>query len=246
MKQNIYDNPEFFNQYKALRDSGINYNEFIEQPAVKSLITSLKGKTVLDLGCGAGNFAKYCVENGAAQVVGLDISEKMINKAKRDNTHGKITYIRMPMEDFELSGEQFDIVTSSLAINYIKDYNGIIAKVSRFLKAGGECIISMEHPISTARKAKDNWITDEKGQRLHYAVDHYQEEGERSREWFVDNVIVYHRTFSTIINTFIDHGLMIERVLEPLPTAEGLEKMPKTINERRRPSFLVIKARKKY
>lgn len=37
MKQNIYDNPEFFNQYKALRQRPTNYNRLLEQPTMKSL-----------------------------------------------------------------------------------------------------------------------------------------------------------------------------------------------------------------
>ena len=56
MKQNVYDNPNFFKNYTALRESGINANDFIEQPAIKSLILCLKGKSVLDLGCGDGHF----------------------------------------------------------------------------------------------------------------------------------------------------------------------------------------------
>lgn len=244
MKQNIYDNPEFFDQYMALRESGLNYNEFVEQPAIKSLITSLQDKIVLDVGCGTGNFAKYCVEKGAKQVIGVDISEKMIARAKSENYHDCIEYICMPIEDFQLADQQFDLIVSSLAIHYIKDYESIIAKISRFLKKNGEFIFSTEHPVTTARKAPNNWI-EENGNRLYYAVDHYQEEGQRCHQWFVDNVIVYHRTISTMINTLIDHGLMIEKVLEPQATAEGLEKLPKLVNERRRPSFLVIKTRKK-
>lgn len=52
MKQNIYDNSTFFKDYINLRESGITYNDFIEQPAIKSMISNLKGKSVLDLGCG--------------------------------------------------------------------------------------------------------------------------------------------------------------------------------------------------
>lgn len=65
MKQNIYDNQTFFKEYISLRDSGVTYNDFVEQPAIKSLISNLEGKTVLDLGCGTGQFARYCIENGA-------------------------------------------------------------------------------------------------------------------------------------------------------------------------------------
>jgi len=56
MKQNIYDNDIFFRSYTSLRKTGVTYYDFVEQPAIKSAISSLNGKTVLDLGCGSGQF----------------------------------------------------------------------------------------------------------------------------------------------------------------------------------------------
>lgn len=49
MKQNIYDNQIFFNGYTSLREGGVTYNDFVEQPSIKSTITNLKGKSILDL-----------------------------------------------------------------------------------------------------------------------------------------------------------------------------------------------------
>jgi 2-polyprenyl-3-methyl-5-hydroxy-6-metoxy-1,4-benzoquinol methylase len=54
MKQNIYDNDIFFKNYTSMRKTGVTFNDFVEQPAIKSAISSLNGKTVLDLGCGNG------------------------------------------------------------------------------------------------------------------------------------------------------------------------------------------------
>lgn len=53
--QNIFDNPTFFDGYKALRDGECNANDLIEQPAMRKLIPDLSGKSVLDLGCGYGH-----------------------------------------------------------------------------------------------------------------------------------------------------------------------------------------------
>jgi len=41
--------------------------------------------------------------------------------------------------------------------------------------------------------------------------------GERKTRWFVDNVIIYHRTFSEILNSLIQAGFVIEKMIEPLP-----------------------------
>ncbi|WP_052256530.1 bifunctional 2-polyprenyl-6-hydroxyphenol methylase/3-demethylubiquinol 3-O-methyltransferase UbiG [Salinicoccus sp. YB14-2] len=244
MKQNIYDNPVFFKEYVSLRDSGISYNDFVEQPAIKSLMPAIKGEYILDLGCGTGHFAKYCIDKGASKVIGVDISKNMIHRAMKDNEHNKIEYICMPIEELELPGQKFDLIISSLAIHYIENYSKLIARIRSLLKEGGELIFSTEHPIVTARKESDNWVRDDEGNRLHWALDNYQEEGKRAHNWYVDDVVIYHRTISTLMNTLLENGFIIDKVLEPQSIPAGLEKMPKIVNEGRRPSFIVIKSRK--
>ncbi|WP_339228061.1 methyltransferase domain-containing protein [Oceanobacillus sp. FSL K6-2867] len=244
MKQNIYDNPIFFSKYIALRDSGITYNDFVEQPAIKSLMPDLTDKRVLDLGCGTGHFAAYCVENGAASVLGIDISRNMIEEAKKRNIHQKIEYICSPIEDVDLPNKTFDIVISSLAVHYIENYSKLIQKINRVLNENGQFVFSTEHPFITARKEMNNWVLNENGEKLHWALDNYQEEGRRDHTWYVDGVVVYHRTISTLINTLISNGFVVERLIEPQAMSEGLEKMPKLINEKRRSSFILLRSKK--
>ena len=87
MEQNIYDNPEFFSGYYELRSRSDNYNELLEQPAMANLLPDLHGKSVLDLGCGFGRNCADFVHRGARRVVGIDISEKMLNAATVSYTH---------------------------------------------------------------------------------------------------------------------------------------------------------------
>lgn len=224
----------------------MTYNDFIEQPAIKSAISSLKGKTVLDLGCGNGQFAKYCLDNGALKIIAVDISMNMIEQANKENKHDRIEYICSPIEDLELENQKFDLIISSLMAHYIENYAELIEKVASLLSTNGEFIFSTEHPIVTARKEMDNWIIDESGHKLHWGLDNYQEEGKREQHWYIDGVIKYHRTISTLINTLINSGLLLEKIIEPQAIPIGLEQMPKLINEKRRPSFIVIMARKRF
>ncbi|MFS0879708.1 class I SAM-dependent methyltransferase [Metabacillus niabensis] len=244
MKQNIYDNDIFFNSYISMRKTGVTYNDFVEQPAIKSTISSLNGKTVLDLGCGNGQFSKYCVDNGALKVTAVDISKNMIELAKKENNHDKIDYICTPIEDLEVKNQKFDIIISSLMVHYIEDYTRLIEKIVSLLNTNGEFIFSTEHPIVTARKEMNNWIIDEDGNKLHWGLDNYQEEGKREEHWYIEGVVKYHRTISTLINTLINSGLVLEKIIEPQAIPIGLEKMPKLEDEKRRPSIIVIKARK--
>jgi len=53
-----------------------------------------------------------------------------------------------------------------------------------------------------------------------------------------------HRTFATLINGLLDAGLVIERVVEPMPDEPWLRSHPQAGDERRRPMFLLVRARK--
>ncbi|NMH70981.1 class I SAM-dependent methyltransferase [Bacillus sp. RO3] len=245
MKQNIYDDPTFFQAYMNLRKSGETYNDYLEQPAMKEELTDLGGKSVLDLGCGTGGLAKFCVENGAISVVGVDISKKMINQALKENQDDRIQYVCGPIEDFKGPPASFDLIVSSLALHYIEDYDTLIRQLHTFLKPGGVFIFSTEHPVVTARKTMKNWWRNDKGEKLHWAMDHYRDEGKREQEWYVKGVVKYHRTLSTLINGLITQGFVLERLVEPLPTDKGLMLLPKLKNEERRPSFLILKSSKK-
>lgn len=83
MKQNIYDNEKFFNQYEELRNEqkDKNANDLIEIPNFRKLMPNVANKSILDLGCGYGEDDKFYKEQGAKYVLGIDISEKMIEKA---------------------------------------------------------------------------------------------------------------------------------------------------------------------
>ena len=86
----------------------------------------------------------------------------------------------------------------------------------------------------------------EDGNKSHWALDNYQEEGIRVHNWFVDDsVVIYHRTVSTLINTLIEHGFSLDKIIEPQSTLAGIEKMPDLINESRSPSFIIIKSKTK-
>jgi len=84
MKQNIYDDPKFFDGYSKLRRHESGLNMAVDQPAIRSLLPPLAGQRVLDLGCGFGKLCRYAIEQGAASVVGVDISTRMLEKARND------------------------------------------------------------------------------------------------------------------------------------------------------------------
>lgn len=244
MRQNIYDNPQFFEGYRRLRAAPGTLNDVLEQPALRATLPDLAGLHVLDLGCGMGQLPLYCVEHGAAHVVATDISEKMIAIARQERADPRIEYRVLAIEDLHSLPGQFDLVVSSLALHYVADYGAIVHNVAQLLAPGGRFVYTVHHPIMSAPRPNDPWIRDEHGTALHWALDDYSDEGYRELEWMVPGVVVYHRTLATLLNGLIDSGLLIERVLEPEALPEAVAARPSLANERRRPPFLLVRSRK--
>ncbi|NMM63288.1 class I SAM-dependent methyltransferase [Clostridium sp. P21] len=244
MKQNIYDNSTFYNSYINLRINSNGLNDVLEIPAFRSLLPDLNNKEILDLGCGYGENCKWYVSQGAKKVVGIDISEKMIERALKLYSDEKIEYKNTCMEEIKFRRESFDMVLSSLAFHYVYDFTDIVKRISNVLKPGGILIFSQEHPIATAKKIPNGWFQDENGKRLHWILDNYNEEGIRKQQWFVDGVIKYHRTTSTIVNTLVENGFNLVKMLEPTATKKAENLNTKLKQERKRPPFLIIKAQK--
>ena len=81
--KNIYDNEKFFESYSQMNRSQQGLYGAGEWQTLKRLLPDFKKKRVLDLGCGYGWHCLYAAEHGAASVIGVDISEKMLEVARK-------------------------------------------------------------------------------------------------------------------------------------------------------------------
>ncbi|WP_168118978.1 class I SAM-dependent methyltransferase [Paenibacillus sp. HB172176] len=241
MKQNKYDDNAFFEAYGQMARSVQGLEGAGEWHAFKALLPELQDKRVLDLGCGYGWHCRYALEQGAGSVVGVDISERMLQQARSMTDDPRVKYIQHAIEDLELHSESFDVAISSLAFHYIASFGDICRKVFKLLKPGGEFVFSVEHPVFTARSEQD-WHYGEQGERAHWPIDHYQEEGLRDTSFLAEHVIKYHRTLSTYLNELIGSGFTLKAVNEPLPAEELLLRHPEMSDELRRPMFLILAA----
>ena len=239
MRQNKYDDPGFFANYSQMARSIGGLDAAGEWPAFRALLPELRGKNVLDLGCGFGWHCRYTREQHARWVVGVDISEKMIARARESTNDAAIEYRQVAIEDIDFSAGAFDVVLSSLALHYVERFDIVFRKVHHCLVPGGTFVLSVEHPIFTALAAQD-WYYGPHGERLHRPVDHYRDEGLRQARFLGHDVVKYHRTVATYVNVLLDAGFTITRLSEPQPTQETLDKHPDMRDETRRPMFLLI------
>lgn len=101
MKQNIYDDPLFYAEYSKMARSIDGLKSAGEWPVFQTLLPDLHGKRVLDLGCGYGWHCRYAVDQDAGIVIGVDLSEKMLERAQEINRDPRIVYRREALEEID-------------------------------------------------------------------------------------------------------------------------------------------------
>jgi SAM-dependent methyltransferase len=242
MTQNIYDHPEFFAEYNRLGRSIEGLAGAAEWPSLRALLPDLRGLRVVDLGCGFGWFCRFAREQGAAQVLGLDVSERMLGRARAMTSDPAIVYVRADLERLDLAADSFDLAYSSLVLHYIQDLAGLFATLRRALVPGAHLIFSVEHPIHTA-PTHPGWSVNAAGRKT-WPVDAYLIEGPRTTDWLVKGVVKQHRTMSTTLNLLIRLGFAISHVEEWGPTDEQIAAQPELADERQRPMFLLVAVRR--
>jgi len=241
--------------------SGRNYYaEYLNGPALKQTVGSVKGKQVLDIGCGEGYFSRFFAKAGA-EVVGIDLSEALIKAAKEEEENRPlgVKYFVADAANLDmLDSEIFDVAYCHMAMGDIPDYEGAIAEVSRVLKTRGRFVIVMAHPCFSIRsmngKTIANWETrlrkDGSKEYLHYWVADYLRRHSYDWEWKHDRLSSsfvttgFHRTLSDYVNVLIKHGLIVTRLDEPGPFEKGVRVHPPMKKHYRVPQSLVIEATK--
>jgi SAM-dependent methyltransferase len=184
------------------------------------------------------------VRRGAAEVIGVDLSERMLAVAKTESAHERIRYHRISMTDIDVLEGTFDLIYSSLAFHYIGDFAALMRLISQKLAKGGVLLFSQEHPIVTATvDGGGHFNKNEAGERVSYTFSDYNRPGKRTMRWFVDGVEKYHRPMGQILTEVARAGLVIEEVCEPLPEPWALEILPTLDKEEIKSNFLIVRAR---
>ncbi|HUZ63812.1 MAG TPA: class I SAM-dependent methyltransferase [Acetobacteraceae bacterium] len=238
MTQNIYDDEAFFAGYSRLPRSVAGLDGAPEWPALRALLPPLGGRRVLDLGCGYGWFCRWARAQGAGSVLGVDVSERMLARARAETDDAAITYVRADLERFTAAPGAFDLAYSALAFHYLENLAGLLAGVRAALVPGGALVFSAEHPIYTA-PAHPGWSAGAAG-RSTWPVDGYLDEGPRSTDWLAKGVIKQHRTIGTYIDLLLRAGFAIAHVNEWGPSPEQVAAHPEWANERERPMFVLV------
>jgi cytosine/adenosine deaminase-related metal-dependent hydrolase/ubiquinone/menaquinone biosynthesis C-methylase UbiE len=143
--------PETFDLWAESYDTQLNPFLSLEQRIVKAILPELRGKAVLDAGCGTGRWLSELVEQNPSTLIGVDSSPAMLTSAakrtKADLRVGDCT--ALPVEDATI-----DFILSSFVVSYIADLEAFAAELARVTQPGATVFLSDLHP-ETARTF--NW-----------------------------------------------------------------------------------------
>ncbi|MHA2246196.1 MAG: class I SAM-dependent methyltransferase [Candidatus Hodarchaeales archaeon] len=179
------------------------------------LLGDVKGKKVLELGCGGGQNSIVLTKWGA-EVIGLDISELQLEHAnslaKKEEV--QVRFVQGRMEDLgQFESNTFDIVISSHAIGYVDDLKAVFKETERVLKPEGFLVFCFEHPIwlTVGPAFEDGDLTK---------VQSYFDRNRDVWDWICLNgtKATFNQgnwSITEIINGFIEVGLRIVRIEEP-------------------------------
>jgi SAM-dependent methyltransferase len=243
MSQNVYDDPEFFAAYAGLDRSVVGLDAAFEWPAMRALLPPVAGTRVVDLGCGYGWFSRWAAENGAASVLGLDLSERMLERAVRDTDDERITYRRADLgaiEQLGLPDGGIELAYSSLALHYLPQVDDVFAAVRRALVPGGVLVASVEHPVHTA-PTSPGFVTGPQGRPV-WQLDSYFRAGARTTDWLAPGVVKHHRTVAGYVRALLRAGFTLTALEEWSPSDGWVAEHPDWAPEQERPLFLLLSA----
>jgi SAM-dependent methyltransferase len=210
------------------------HNAYYERPATLSLLPDVRGKQVLDAGCGPGVYAERLIQNGA-EVVAFDVSPTMVRLAQErlgTGSHVLEWDLEEPLRFAE--DELFDVVLCALALNYIEHWAPVFREFYRVLRRPGCLVFSVEHPFSEFL--------------LRTSEDYFQiERVECTWKGFGKEVSMpsYRRPLQAMLNPLFEAGFVLEKILEPTPTEEFKRHEPEEYEElMTRPGFLCVRAGK--
>ncbi|WP_268876183.1 MULTISPECIES: class I SAM-dependent methyltransferase [Bacillaceae] len=219
------------------------YGPFAMNEDKLKLLGNISGQKVLDVGCGSGHSLQYMGSQGADELWGLDLTTKQVETAKEvlADQQVKVSLFESPMEENPgLPSNYFDIVYSIYALGWTYDLKRTLTNVHNYLKPGGIFVFSWEHPIHDRLSYEQSTFT------LHKS---YVLEGPEYNEAWHNNVVTYHRKLTTYINTLIECGFTIEKVIDdvelPNTPSEDASKWYSTQKAELVPATFIIKASKK-
>jgi SAM-dependent methyltransferase len=202
----------------------------------------LAGATrVVDIGAGEGQLSRLAASLGAALVVGADPTRAQLALARERG--GGPVYARAAAEALPFADASFDAALACLVFEHIPDHEPALAEVARVLQPGGRFVFLLNHPLLQAPNS--GWVIDHILEEEYWRIGPYLVPDVTMEELAPGVVLPFvHRPLSHYVNAMAAHGLLIERMEEPMPPEGFLAKAKEYRDAATIPRLLLLQARK--
>lgn len=201
-------------------DKGDTLNSAIIRPLILELLGNLNGKVMLDVGCGSGYLTAE-LANSAKRVIGTDFSANFISICKQKyKDQSNLDFVQHDVtKRFMLDDSSFNTITCKMVLQYVQDIHTFANEARRLLKDGGELVIVVDNPF---RAAYFNALNED-GPVANFFSD---EPKIKVGLWGKTELTWYARTTAEYIQTFIDAGLELAEIREPLEQIDSSNPVP--------------------
>jgi ubiquinone/menaquinone biosynthesis C-methylase UbiE len=235
--------------YDEYLDQDDTYQNKVILPNVTRLLDLKEGEKLLDPACGQGFFVREFEKTGA-EVWGSDISDEMIDLAKKKGGNTKY-FVSLASNLSFAKNNFFDKAVVILALENIEDFNETISEVSKKIKSGGIWVLVINHPSFRIPK-RSAWGFDEEKGIQYRRVDEYMSESRveislnPSRENSIET-LSFHRPLQAYFKAFEKAGLVVSRIEEWIShkkSEDGPRKDAENKSRKEFPMFMAIVAKK--
>lgn len=235
-------NSKYYQEDSSIK-IGIHYGPGAPFEDKLNLLGNLRGKKVVEIGCGGAQCGIAMAKKGAI-VTGIDQSEEQLKFAKNlaDKNKTKIQFIKGSFQDLKkLKSNTYDIAFSAFAFQYSPNLLKLFNQIYRILKKGGIFVYSLDHPFFSIINPKTLKI-----KKSYFETGKYIEKMEKGADF-----VGYNHTISELFNPLVETGFFVEKIIEPDSRKKykgdpwyGLWNiyLPKLINKI--PPTIIFKARK--
>ena len=199
--------------------------------------------SVLDIGCGDGQISRLLARAGAT-VTGVDPTWNQVRVAAERS--GGPQYARAAADALPFPDASFDAAVACLVFEHIDAVDAAIAEVARVVRPGGRFSFFLNHPL--LQTPGSGWIDDHMidPPEQYWRIGPYLVESESVEQVEIGVYIRFiHRPLSRYLNTLAEHGLVLERMIEPAPPQGFLDRAPEYFAAATVPRLLYLRLRRR-
>jgi ubiquinone/menaquinone biosynthesis C-methylase UbiE len=212
-----------YDRWAEVYDHDANPLPALEEPIVHEALGDVRGRSLLDLGCGTGRHALWLATAGA-RVTALDFSPGMLRQARGKPDAAAVRFVVHDLHaPLPFAPGRFDIVLSGLVLEHIRDLAHFFGEIRRMLRPGGLAVVSAMHPAMLLRDSQARFTDPASGEVVEPGSFPHQ--------------------LADFVMAAVRAGLALENVSEHAPDAAFAVRYPRAAKYIGWPMLVVLKLR---